>query len=163
MNNLLVEEAREPRTIPSGSDLNIKKVLVAVDLSPNSEQTAVYAAEFAARFGASVTLVHVCSPKETREVTGSKDSRFDDPMIAPEKKLENLVRKVRRTYPTCSAYLYVGDPADRIVMAAEILRADLIVTGSRYAKSLAGLFGLDQPSRIVHRAPCPVLVYRDSN
>jgi len=163
MNDLLAQEVPEPRTIPSDCNLNIKKVLVAVDLSPHSEQTAAYAAGFASRFGASVTLVHVCPPKETEEVTGSKSPGFDDPMIAPGKMLEDLARKVRRTYPTCSAYLYVGDPADKIAMAAEVLRADLIVTGSRYAGSLAGLFGLDQPSRIVHSAPCPVLVYRDNN
>jgi nucleotide-binding universal stress UspA family protein len=163
MNDLLVEEAREPRTIPFGSDLNIKKVLVAVDLSSHSEKTAAYAAEFAARFGASVTLIHVCSPKDTAAETSSKNYRFDDLMIAPAKKLEDLARKVRRTYPTCSAFLYVGDPADKIAMMAEILGADLIVTGSRYAKSLAGLLELDQPSRIVHRAPCPVLVYHDGN
>jgi nucleotide-binding universal stress UspA family protein len=163
MNDLLVEKTQARRTIPSDSDLKIKKILVAVDLSPHSERTAAYAAEFAARFGASLTLIHVCSPKETETETSSKDCRFDDPMIAPEKKLEDLARKVRRTYPTCSAYLYVGDPAEKIVMTAKILGADLILTGSRYAKSLAGLLGLDQPSRIVHRAPCPVLVYHDSN
>jgi nucleotide-binding universal stress UspA family protein len=42
---------------------------------------------------------------------------------------------------------------------AQTLQADLILTGSRHPSFLAQLLGLDQPSRIVHRAPCPVLVY----
>ena len=161
--NALPQETQAPQPIPFAADLSIKKILVAVDLSPHSEHTADYAAEFAARFGASVTLVHVCSPKETGAETSSKDYRFDDPMIAPEKRLENLAKKIRRTYPQCSAYLCVGDPADKIVMMAEILRADLILTGSRHSRFLGQLLGFDQPSRIVHRAPCPVLVYHDGN
>jgi nucleotide-binding universal stress UspA family protein len=161
MNDLL-QEGRAPETIPSGADLSIKKILVALDLSPNSEQTAAYAAEFAARFGASLTLVHVCSPKDATEVTGDTDSRFGDSVIAPEEALESLARKVRRTYPSCSAYLCVGDPGDKIVLMAETLHADLILTGNHHPGFLGRLLGLDQPSRIVHRAPCPVLVHHDT-
>lgn len=158
----LLEEVGAPAAIPFGANLNIKKILVAVDLSPHSEQTAAYAAEFAARFGASVTLIHVSSPKETAELTGVKDCRFDNTVIAPEKKLEDLAKKIRKIYPTCSAHLFVGDPAEKVVMMAEMLRADLILTGSRHPRFLGQLLG-DQPSRIVHRAPCPVLVYHDGN
>ena len=161
MNDRLLEEARELRTIPSGSNLSIKKILVAVDLSPHSEKTAAYAAEFAAHFSASLTLVHVCSPKDATEITGSTDSRFGDPVIAPQKELENLAREVRKTYPSCTAYLYVGDPADKIVQLAQTLNADLILTGNQHPSFLGRLLGLDQPSRIVHRAPCPILIYRD--
>ena len=162
MNDLL-QETRAPQTMLASADLSIKKILVAVDLSPHSEQTAAYAAEFAARFGASLTLVYVCSPKDATELTGSTDSHFGDPVIAPEEELENLARKVRRTYPSCSACLCVGDPADKVVLMAQTLHTDLILTGSRHPSFLAQLLGLDQPSRIVHRAPCPVLVYNDSN
>ena len=157
--NALLAETQAPRTTGSGADLSIKKILVAVDLSPRSEETAAYAAELAEPFGASLTLVHVCSPKEAGEEKGKKDNRFDDPVMA----LEDLARKVRRTCPSCSAYLYVGDPADKIIGLAEILHADLIVTGSHNQSSLGQSLGLNQPSRIFHGTPCPVLVYRDSN
>jgi nucleotide-binding universal stress UspA family protein len=157
--NALLAETQTPRTTGSGADLSIKKILVAVDLSPRSEETTAYAVELAAPFGASLTLVHVCSPKEAGEEKGKKDNRFDDPVMA----LEDLARKVRRTCPSCSAYLCVGDPADKIIGMAETLHADLIVTGSHNQSSLGQLLGLNQPSRIVHRAPCPVLVYHESN
>ena len=161
--NALLAETQAPRTTGSGADLSIKKILVAVDLSPRSEETAAYAAELAAPFGASLTLVHVCSPKEAGEETAKKDNRFDDLEMSAEEALEDLARKVRRTCPSCSAYLCVGDPVDKIIGMAETLHADLIVTGSHNQSSLGQLLGLNQPSRIVHRAPCPVLVYHDSN
>ena len=162
MNNLL-QEAPAPQTIPAGADFSIKKILVAVDLSPHSEKTAAYAAELAAPLGASVTLFHVCPPKQAMEEGSSKDNKFGDALIEPEQALGNLVKKIRQEYPECSGYVCVGDPADKIVMMAEILRADLILTGSRQPNFLGRHLGFDQPSRIVHRAPCPVLVYHDAN
>jgi nucleotide-binding universal stress UspA family protein len=151
MNDLL-EATRAPLTTSSGADLSIKKILVAVDLSRHSERTAAYATELAAPFGASLTLVHVSSPKEAAEVTNSKDSRFGDPVIAPELDLENLARKVRETYPTCSAYLCAGDPADKIVRMAETLHADLIVDWQSLREVFSRAFGTgstitDRPSR----------------
>jgi nucleotide-binding universal stress UspA family protein len=161
--NELLTKTRATQTTSSGADLRIKKILVAVDLSTHSEKTAAYAVELAAPFGASVTLFHVCSPKQATEETSSKDSRFGEPLIEPEQALGDLLKKIRQKYSECSGYVCVGDPADKIVMMAETLRADLIVTGSRNLSFLGRLLGFDEPSRIVHRAPCPVLVYHDSN
>jgi nucleotide-binding universal stress UspA family protein len=162
MNDLL-KEARAPQAISSGADFGIKKILVAVDLSPHSEATAAYAAELAAPFNASVALVHVCSPKEGTKVADGTDSGFGDPVNTPEEDLGNLVKKVRKAYPSCTGYLVIGDPADKIVLMAETLRADLIVTGSYHQRFVGQLLGLDQPSRIVHEAPCPVLVYHNGH
>jgi nucleotide-binding universal stress UspA family protein len=161
MTNLL-QEARRPQTIPSGADLGVKKILVAVDLSPHSEKTAAFAAELAVPFGASIALVHVCSPKETTKVTDGTDPRFGEAAIAPEEELAKLVRKVRQTNPSCSAHLVVGDPAEKIVLMAETLAADLIVTGNHHPSYLGQLLGLNQPSRVLRHSPCPVLVYNGS-
>ena len=42
--------------------VSIKKVLVAVDLSRHSRATAMYAADIAKVFNASLTIVYVCEP-----------------------------------------------------------------------------------------------------
>jgi nucleotide-binding universal stress UspA family protein len=41
--------------------------------------------------------------------------------------------------------------------------ADLIVTASHHPTFLRRLFNLDKAPRIMHRAPCPVLVYHEKN
>ena len=157
----ILTETQAPEAAAVADSLNIKKILVAVDLSSHSEKTAAYAVQLAAPFGASLTLLHVCSPKAGTAETSGKDCSFDDPVIEPEKALENLAERIRRTYRACSAYVSAGDPAEKTVLMAEILRADLIVTGSCHPSFLGRLLGPDQPSRIVHRAPCPVLVYHN--
>jgi nucleotide-binding universal stress UspA family protein len=46
---------------------NIRKIIVAVDLSPHSEKTAAYGAEFAKNVGAAVTLLHVFLPEPSTQ------------------------------------------------------------------------------------------------
>jgi nucleotide-binding universal stress UspA family protein len=167
MTNTLIDaleeqvDALEEQVMVPDHDGNIKKVLVAVDLSPHSERTVAYAANLAKVFGASLTLINVCSPDRAAQVTNQKDQRFDEPMVAPEVQLEQLAKRVRKIYPTCDAYLYVGDPTVKVAMIAEILHADLIVTGSHNPGFLDQLVGLDHARQILHRAPCPVLIYQE--
>jgi universal stress protein A len=158
MNNTLTEAA-VPHMMPPSCDLNIKKILVAVDLSPQSEKTVSFAVSLAKSLGAYISLVHVSSPEEIAEATDKKDNRFEEPMFVSQERLENLAKEVRKTYPNCSAHLCVGDPADKIAHMADILNADLILVGSHHPKLLGRLLGLDQTERIMHQAPCPVLAY----
>jgi Universal stress protein family len=51
----------EAETLTDGS-VSIKKILVAVDLSDHSEATALYAAQMAQCFGASLTVAHIYEP-----------------------------------------------------------------------------------------------------
>lgn len=159
MTNILTEA---PASQPMTSGLNIKKILVAVDLSPHSEETVAYAVKLAETNGAHLALVHVCSPEPGAEATNRKGNGFDRSAFFPQEELENLARKIRKTYPSCSAHLCVGDPADKIAQMAELLRADLILVGNRQPGSLGRLFGLDEVIRIEHEAPCPVLICPDT-
>jgi nucleotide-binding universal stress UspA family protein len=63
----------------------------------------------------------------------------------------------------CDSVILVGSPAEQITALARDMDADLIVTASHHPTFLARLFSLDQAPRIVHRAPCPVLVYHEMN
>lgn len=157
MTNILTEA---PASQLMTSGLNIKKILVAVDLSPHSEETVAYAVKLAETNGAYLALVHVCSPEAG--ATHRKGNGFDRSAFFPQEQLENLARKIRKTYPNCSAHLCVGDPAEKIAQMADILRADLILVGNRQPNSLGRLFGLDEVIRIEHEAPCPVLICPDT-
>ena len=158
MTNTLTEAA-VPHMMPLNCNLNVKKILVAVDLSPQSEKTVSFAVSLAKPLGAYISLVHVSSPEETAEATDKKDDRFEEPMFVSQERLENLAKEVRKTYPSCSAHLCVGDPADQVALMADILSVDLILVGSHHPKLLGRLLGLDQTERIMHEAPCPVLAY----
>ena len=53
-----------------------------------------------------------------------------------------------------------GDPADQIVRAADELDADLIVIGGRGKGAMQAIVLGSVAYRVLHHAPCPVLVTR---
>ena len=150
------------KTNTSTCTLNIQKIVVAVDLSPHSKKTAAYAAAFAERFGASLTLVHAFAPERITEFTTQEvHEGYEEEKGATAKELKKLGDSVRKTYADCYTEFRVGDPAEEVTLIAEDLHADLIVTASHHPGFLSQLFGIDQAPRILHRARCPVLVYHE--
>jgi nucleotide-binding universal stress UspA family protein len=139
---------------------SIKKVLVAVDLSEQSEATATYAAELANFFGASLTLVHVHDPAPLYEYASETTCTvLDEQREDLEKLLDELTQQVRKLGLVCRSVFLDGDPAKQIVALASDIDADLIVTGSRPSTFLGSLFSQHKAPQIMHYAPCPVLVY----
>jgi nucleotide-binding universal stress UspA family protein len=157
MNDVL-ENSKTNAKRRSKDDLNIKKIVVAVDLSPNSEKTAIYAANFARSFDASLVLVHISFTKPVRTLNAN-ETAAEAKRHNTERKLAELLKKVRQTYPNCDMRFRNGDPAEQITVLAQDLEADLIVTASHHPGFLARLFGWDQAPKILQRARCPVLVY----
>ena len=158
MNQTLEKPDTNPYT------LNMKRIVVAVDLSTHSKKTATYAAQFAKSFGASLTLVHAFAPERITEFTTEEvHQRYEGDMRDTEQDLDKLADTVRETYPDCDTEFRVGDPAEEVNMIAKDLYADLIITASHHPDFLSRLFGTDQAPRILHRAQCPVLVYHEGN
>jgi nucleotide-binding universal stress UspA family protein len=149
-------------TDKTSQNVNLRKIVVAVDLSKHSEKTAAYAAEFAKSFGASITLVHVFAPERITEFTTQEvHEGNEEEKKAMERELVRLADTIRETYPDCGFEFRVGDPAEQVTLIARDLDADLIITASHHPGFLSRLFGLDQAPRILHRARCPVLVYHE--
>ena len=150
------------KTDKNTNDLNIREIVVAVDLSPHSEKTAAYAAKFARSYGASITLVHAFAPEHITEFTTQEvhENHREEEREA-KRALGKLADHVRETYEACGFEFRVGDPAEEVTLIAKDLNADLIITASHHPPFLSRLFGLDQAPRILHRAQCPVLVYHE--
>ena len=143
---------------------NIKRIIVAVDLSPHSAKTAAYAAEFAKNVGAAVTLLHVFPPEPSVEFASEQlYESYEQGRRLVAWKLIELVEQVRQTGVKCDHDFRVGDPAEQIARSAQDLHADLIIIAAHHPGFLGRLFGLDQAPRILHRASCPVLVYHEGN
>ena len=157
MNQL--ETVQEPETV-----LDIRTILVAVDLSSHSERTVGYALSIARNLGASLKLIHVYVPPSAVEF-GSEDMYrlLDEGRRDAERRLTNLTNQVRAKYPNCQSLFTTGDPAEQIARAATMMRADLIVVGRHHHSLLSHFFKLDQAPKIVHRATCPVLMWEDDD
>jgi nucleotide-binding universal stress UspA family protein len=142
--------------------ISLKTILVAVDLSPHSETTARYAVDIAKFFGASIVLVHVHVPIEVNEfVTEGSFEAMSRQRRHAQELLTGLADTVRESHPACQEAFLIGDPAEEIARLAHERDADLIITSSHHPGLLARLLYLDQAPRIMHAAPCPVLVYHE--
>jgi nucleotide-binding universal stress UspA family protein len=144
--------------------VSIKKVLVAVDFSRLSGATAMYAAEIAKSCNASLTIVYVCEPLPLNDYA----SEAAYTLVASRREeiqtqLDELTQKVQKAGVACDSVFRVGDPAEEITVLARVIGAGLIVTASHHPRLLTRLFNLDKAPQIIHRAPCPVLVYHEKN
>ena len=145
-----------PNAIP------IKKIVVAVDLSPRSEATARHAAKLAGRFGAHLTLPYVGPPPQIDELmTDEGYAAFERQRELAEQRLKSLAIAVRNDHVTYDAMLLNGEPMEEIVFLAETLGADLIVASVDYPGAFEHPAGADQTLATARQAPCPILVYQD--
>jgi nucleotide-binding universal stress UspA family protein len=146
----------------SPKSFSVRKIVVALDLSPHSEATAQYALGIAKTLGASLVLIHVYEPVQMNEFITEEGFRvLDHEEQVVRQALTNLTKTLQKTYPACREKFIVGEPAEEVALAARELDADLIITASHHLSFPGRLFGLDQAPKITHRAPCPVLVYHD--
>jgi universal stress protein A len=143
---------------------SIQKIVVAVDLSEHSEATTHYAAELGKCFNANLYVVHVFSPASFYATATEKTYRLiNQECERLRRQLDQLTDGVREEVPKSEAILLMGDPAEEIKAMARDVGADLIITASHYPGFLARLFNLDKAPKIMHHAPCPVLVYHEQN
>jgi universal stress protein A len=143
-----------------------ERILVAVDFSEESRSALACAAQMAAKFDASLTLVHVVEPHfgppeahvpplsgETSDAEEFAEAKLElnalgEQMLGPCRVVETTVR--------------AGLAFFEITEAAKALGADLIVVGTHgYTGLKRALLG-STAEKIVRHAPCPVLVARDS-
>jgi nucleotide-binding universal stress UspA family protein len=160
----VLEVERGANDNASISNFDIKRIIVAVDLSPHSERTAAYAAEFARNIGASVILLHVFPPEPSVEFGSDRLYEiFERNRRLMVGKLTKLAEQVRQTGVRCDYGLRLGDPAEQITRTAQDLHADLVIVAAHHPGFLGRFFGLDQAPRVLHRASCPVLVYHEGS
>jgi nucleotide-binding universal stress UspA family protein len=155
--------ATSENLVETVAELSIRQVAVAVDLLAHSQKMVAYAVGIAKRFGATVYLVYVHAPPEAlvEYTTEEFHDYLERERRDRERALEELCAKTRHAYPNCGAEFRVGNPADEILKLAQTLHVDLIITASHHTSFLGRLFDLDQGSKMMHRATCPVLIYHE--
>jgi nucleotide-binding universal stress UspA family protein len=137
--------------------MHIQRVLLPVDFSDSSKEACAAACDLALRFDAELHRLHVREPWPPVEMvsTGSYPterveltlSMLDLPYSGPRP-----VHKVVR----------VGVPADEILEYINENGIDLVVIGSHGRSGLMHLLMGSVSEKVVRRAPCAVLIARES-
>jgi nucleotide-binding universal stress UspA family protein len=139
-----------------------QRIVCALDLTSASTRTLDTALSLAGENIARLTLLHV--------VDGLETPRADDATAAwAEADLAEIRRRLHERVPPEASLVCAVDerveegvPWRKVLEVAEETEADLLVMGAHVGHELdRALFG-STVGRVVRRAPCPVLVVRET-
>ena len=137
--------------------MEIKKILVPVDFSENSQKILGSAGDIAGQFGASLSVVFVVQSFDDYSgffVPHMPVAQFEEEMVqGAEKKMESFLEG----HEGIEAKVLVGDVAEEVVRHAEETGVDMIIMGTHGCKGLEKVMFGSVAEKVVKTAPCPVL------
>jgi nucleotide-binding universal stress UspA family protein len=144
----------------------IKKILVATDFGPASENALRYGRALAFGFGAALHVLHVTENVYARAMDGYGLAGIppqvqEDIERAARKQTEDLLSvEDRQELKAIAVTVTHNSPALAIVEYAREHTVDLIVLGTHGRGAVAHVFMGNVAERVVRMAPCPVLTVR---
>jgi nucleotide-binding universal stress UspA family protein len=137
-----------------------KTILVPTDFSHASDAVLPHAEALAKQSGARLLIVHV---EEPPLAYGGGELYYGLPEPSSERILK-MLEDVKPSDPKVpfAHRLTMGDPAGEIVRIATEEQAEMIVLGTHGRTGMTRLLMGSVAESIVRRAPCPVLVYRET-
>ena len=140
--------------------MSTPKILVPVDGSAHSIRATHYAIKIAKRLEAEILLIHCHKPFPVT---------LGEPYLqkAITKRLENsnrLLQEYREILHAADVQftdrILEGAPGAVISEAAQFETCEMIIMGSRGRSDLKGLFLGSVAHRVLHAAPCPVMIVK---
>lgn len=147
-------------TVPQpGLGRQIRRILLATDLSAASEGATDQALQLARDLRAELLVVSVIDPAPTIGAS-PPFARMDQRRASREGAAQAIVVKGRRAGVNVHFLVWEGEPGPAIVEAAIAEAADLVVVGT-HGRSRVGRLVLGSVSdHVVRHAPCPILIVR---
>ena len=167
------------------TNIRIKKILYATDLSESAVHAFSYAVSLANMYGAGITILHVLSefPGEDfiksmitvdtwKEIKNRHYSEARDQLIG-KKRDHRIIKDVleafsdktqadaqEQTFVTDEVLIKHGHPPETIVETARDQNCDIIVMGTHGHGTFADVFVGSTAKWIIKHSPIPVLVIR---
>jgi nucleotide-binding universal stress UspA family protein len=149
----------------------IKKVLVAVDGSENSLKALDFALDMAEKYSAALTILNVSESPSMGTVPQESTTMSGAGMVDFSKNIEKIHQDIltkatahaKEVKPNIAVVpkLREGNPASQIIAEAKDSAIDVVVVGHKgvgKVKEFLGLGGISE--KVVHLAPCPVVIVR---
>lgn len=137
-----------------------RNILLAVDLSDDSEYVGRCAIELAGKFQAAIGVVHVVEyvPVEPMGEALLPAVQIEDELVkAAQTRLDELAEKLG--IADAPRWLEVGNIKAEVIRVAKEQSSDLIVLGCHERHGLAILVNYTEDT-VLHAAPCDVLAVR---
>ena len=146
--------------------MTIKRILVPIDFSRDSDAALQYAVSLAQQLGASVHLLHVIENELAAGMwsagvyTAPVPGLHVDVVRGAEQRLERMIPTIAGARYGLEHDVRTGPPAATIVEFARDELSDLIVMGTHGRTGLAHALIGSVAEQVVRTAPCPVLTLR---
>ena len=138
---------------------DVRKILVPVDFSENSQKILLEAQLLAEKLQASVAVVFVVQSIADYSgffVPHMPIAEFEEDLLQSAKvKMESFVAE--NIPGGCESVVLAGDVAEEILAYAESSGVDMIVMGTHGYKGLEKILFGSVAEQVVKNAPCPVL------
>jgi nucleotide-binding universal stress UspA family protein len=137
-----------------------KAILFPTDFSTASDAALSHAETLARQSGAKLLIVHI---EEPPLAYGGGELYYGLPEPNSE-RIQKMLEDVRPRDPAVAFEhrLTMGDPAGEVVRIAGDEGCEMIVMGTHGRTGLTRLLMGSVAEQIVRRAPCPVLIYRET-
>ena len=146
------------KTANSTTQIKLRNVLLATDLSEASMDATRYAISLAARYGGKLYAAHVISPDALALAhPEALDRILKETNDYTECTLDELLAPARRQGLPCEALVGVGDITNVLAEFVEKYKADLVVVGTSGRAGLGKVFLGSVAEEIIRDAACPVL------
>ena len=142
----------------------IRRMLFASDFSTASRRAFDTTLALAKSLNATLTIISVLAPVLTvpdQYIDAVTLDQLDKQARQwSSQQLEKLAARAKKAGVRASVLLRDGDPADQIVRACRVTKADLIVVGTHGRRGLRRFFLGSVAERVVATASCPVVTVR---
>jgi nucleotide-binding universal stress UspA family protein len=161
------KETSQPVTCPvskpvRAANLKVRSILVPTDFSPASNEALKYAADFAVKVGAQITLLHAVEPLPAIDLQYyPMILENEEMMLDCRRELENLPAHEKLDPKLfLRSIVQNGVPFHEITSAAKSLNMDLIIIATHGYTGFKRVLLGSTAERVVRYAPCPVLTVR---
>jgi len=145
---------------PEALPIDVRRILLATDLSPVTDDATDWAFTLAKRSDAALLVVSVIDPRELRLPGGRFRARVDQVRDGREAAATILVERGRRLGIPVTFLVWTGEPGESIVLAAEAEDVDIILVGAHGRGAIGRLVMGSVSEYVARHAPCPVLIVR---
>ncbi len=136
---------------------DIKRILVGIDGSSNSNKAASFAAKIAKQFDAEVTLLFVVSPSDHDMLAGKSTTMNEENRGFGEQRLKNAESTFTETGVNFDTDIEFGHAAEKILQVSE-RGYDLVVVGNRGLSAVRGFLMGSVSSQVAQHSKVPVVV-----
>lgn len=148
--------------------MEIKRILVPMDFSPQADTALQCAASLAAKMDARVLILNVLQEQKLEHRARAHvprrpvDLLFEDVDLELRTRYRTVVPEQVQRLLRAEFVVALGDAAAEIVRTAETRGADMIIMGTHGRTGLAHVFSGSVAERVVRTAGVPVLVVKES-